>query len=130
MKHSKHIYFILYGILLPLFLGVAIYFYKLNSNIAIPNWVKYNLPDGLWTFSFTSFILCIWGKDKSKLRKTLWIATPIVVSFAFEFSQLWITVGTFDTSDLLWYASCYASSTALYLLTKQKMNFMKHKPPD
>lgn len=67
--------------------------YKLE----IPNWVVYSLPDGLWTYSFTSSICLIWEKK----NKIYWMFFPFIIGVGLEVLQFFnIVSGTFDIVDL------------------------------
>ena len=35
------------------------------ENEYFSGWILYNLPDGLWFYSFVSFILILWNKEVS-----------------------------------------------------------------
>ena len=104
-------------IMLPLFLGIIIYafwrgFYLIDParkifplicNVQPPNWVKYNLPDGLWMYSFLSTFFIIWRDHLSK-HFIAWILLAIILSFFLEILQAkHIVPGTFDWYDLLAY---------------------------
>jgi len=57
----------------------------------IPNWIYFSLPDGLWTYSFTSAFLLF--EDKGKY----WLALPFVLSVGVEILQyLELFKGTYD----------------------------------
>jgi hypothetical protein len=58
------------------------------------DWVVYNLPDALWAFSLTSFIVLATRKD-SRNTKLLYLSLSILVMLVLE-----INVGTFDWLDL------------------------------
>ncbi len=103
---------ILKNSLIPLFIGGIIYLYTRSNNIYfldwissfliipkkidLPNWIQYNLPDGLWTFASTNLMLIIWSYKISK-KTILWIITPLIIGIFLEF-----TYGTFDPIDLLY----------------------------
>ncbi|MFT4758621.1 MAG: hypothetical protein ACI9XO_000527 [Paraglaciecola sp.] len=123
--NSRH--FLKYGcihIVLPLFLGVAIYFIWGNSSskllemlqrllrndlffglkewlqamISIPNFVIYQLPDALWAYTFCTTLLWIWQRQNT--------AFVTIIAFSlctiYELMQRWqLTAGTFDILDVL-----------------------------
>lgn len=64
------------------------------------SWTYMSLPDALWTYSFTSFLIIIWHKQSRKVL--LWIIFPILFSVLMEIFQLaGLCPGTFDVIDLL-----------------------------
>jgi hypothetical protein len=70
------------------------------NSIEIPNWVKYNLPDALWVFSFTYLMLTIW-KFKINKSSVFWIFLAPIIGILSEVGQLLGFVsGTFDGKDL------------------------------
>ena len=111
---------ILTQVVLPLFVGTLIYilFRPLNqifwgllnitpietlnnfatSNINLHNWFIYNLPNGLWLFSFIKTISFLKYSSKSNLLLTF----PILIGLIYEFGQFVnILPGTFDTLDIV-----------------------------
>jgi hypothetical protein len=76
------------------------YLRQLFSNLIIsPNWIKFNLPDGIWTYSLTSLMLIIWYKETEK-NLFLYLFIPILC-FMFELGQLIKMIpGTYDHTDL------------------------------
>lgn len=38
------------------------------SDYQVANWIKFNLPDLLWIFDFTSIMLIIWKDVQSKIK--------------------------------------------------------------
>ncbi len=57
------------------------------------NWVVYNLPDALWAFSLTSFVLLATRNDIRK-TKLIYLSVSITMMLAIEF-----LVGTIDLLD-------------------------------
>ena len=66
--------------------------FRLDSNL---DWIVYNLPDALWAFSLTSFILLSTRTDSKKIQ-LLYLFTGILVMLFLE-----NTIGTFDWLDIL-----------------------------
>jgi hypothetical protein len=58
------------------------------------DWVNYNLPDALWAFSLTSFILLATRKD-NHYTKFFYLFISIVIMLVLE-----MKVGTFDWLDI------------------------------
>lgn len=92
----------------PIFFGVLIYIFSRTNNIyalkflnfnnkkiEIPDWVNYNLVDGIWSFSLTMLIIIIWDWQVNK-NSILWILVILVLSLLME-----IEFGTFDWMDVL-----------------------------
>ncbi|MCU0351390.1 MAG: hypothetical protein MUF43_11275 [Flavobacterium sp.] len=92
---------------IPLFVGLMIYLLSRSQEIYInkcidlksykitlPNWLKFNLIDGLWSFSLVSTLLifCNWKIDSFSIK---------ILIFAYIFVFLFeISFGTFDWLDL------------------------------
>lgn len=71
----------------------------LEFNNQMPSWVIFNLPDGLFAFSYTSLMAAIWTEHK---RKVIWILLLPVLLIAIEILQkLQFTKGTFDPLDIV-----------------------------
>lgn len=74
---------------------------SLFSNLCMPAWFIYSLPDGLWMFSFVLLILSIWDYKLNR-DAIIWLSIAIVIGFIFEFTQLYFThLGSFDWLDIL-----------------------------
>jgi hypothetical protein len=102
-------------VFLPLLLGGSIYlaarptalaftnYASFSWTIYLPNWVVYNLPDGLWSYSFMSFTLIVWCSTTS-LNAQLWRITAFSLGTLLEIGQYFHLIsGTFDTLDVLIY---------------------------
>ena len=86
----------------------------------LPAWTIYSLPDALWLFSFTSFMLIIW-RDKFSTQSIFWIFIAPTVGLLSEIGQAFHFVrGTFDATDL---ALILIASTLPFitLIKKQKL---------
>jgi len=57
--------------------------FKLGSNF---DWLVYNVPDGLWSFSFTSFLLIACRNDRPATRK-LYLASGSILMVCIEVAQ-------------------------------------------
>lgn len=79
--------------------------YIRNKNVMIEPyyWIKYNLPAGLWLFSYMFIMDAIWGESKSVNRKMfIWILP--VIAFLSELMQTFgLCPGTFDILDVVSY---------------------------
>ena len=66
-------------------------------------WVKYNMPAGLWLFSYMFIIDSLWGDDNNTVYKCFLYVLPIM-ALASELMQLLkILPGTYDIIDLFSY---------------------------
>jgi len=66
----------------------------------IPSWVYFSLPDGLWTYSFTSSIVIFWKADARQVNR--WLLMPFLFAIVLEVFQCFhVFPGTFDFLDLL-----------------------------
>ena len=89
-----------------------------RSNDGMPNvyeWVKYNLPAGLWLFAYMFVIDAVWGKDKNCVSMYFLYVLPLL-AVASEFMQfVGLLPGTFDIMDLV----SYISATILFVIIKK-----------
>ena len=64
-------------------------------------WFFFSLPDGLWVYSFTSFMFIIW-RFKFSRHSIFWISIGPLLALCGEIGQaLGVVIGTFDPTDLL-----------------------------
>lgn len=74
-----------------------------SYSLILPNWFLYSLPDGLWLFSYISFLLIIWDNKVSK-KNIFWILLLPIIAVSSELAQFMeIIPGTFDIVDLIFY---------------------------
>ena len=68
----------------------------------VPSFVKYSLPDGLWVYAFTYFLVSLWKFDEDIGReKYLIMGLPLLLGGGAEVLQLFfVQLGTFDFQDL------------------------------
>lgn len=105
------------NVILPIFLGITIYVYcrgfyfidpkqklfPLFHYSKLPNWIIYNLPDGLWFYALLSTLSIVWKEYSSKYF-VMWLLLAIILTYLSEISQAFhIIPGTFDWYDLLAY---------------------------
>jgi len=65
------------------------------------NWFFFSLPGGLWVYSFTSFMLIVWGLKFSR-HSIFWISIGPLIALGGEIGQAFgVVIGTFDPTDLL-----------------------------
>ena len=112
-------------IIVPMVLGAFVYvcfrqkdlfgisslaFPSLFPGQTLPYWVLFNLPDALWAYSLTSFIMILWMSITGRVSQ-LWFIVGVCVAICFELGQYFqIIEGTFDQLDLVWIlAACIIS---------------------
>ena len=82
--------------LFPLLIGIIIY----RNSFVFDPWVSNYLPDGLWSFSFTSSLFFVQGEKKYFFNIILVVGLGITI----EFLQLSNHIkGTFDFVDIVVY---------------------------
>jgi len=70
----------------------------------LPGWVLYSLPDGLWTYAYTSLMVNIWHTSEKSNIKLFWLLSGVLLAIGTEFGQLFgLLVGTFDVLDIYFY---------------------------
>jgi hypothetical protein len=107
---------IFYNTLIPLLIGVIIY----NLNGIIDTKLINYLPDALWAYSLTIFILWIWEWQINIFNTTLVFSTELL----FEMLQKSKFIsGTFDKFDIL----TYFISSLIGLLIIRIFNFAKNQ---
>lgn len=125
-------------VLFPIFLGIMIYvlyreptFNAVNwlglkeslKNISmrdnlidLPNWVVYNLPDGLWMLAFTYLVLFIFEFKFKRNFIFFTLFMPLTISLISEIGQSFRFIqGTFDPLDILFYIIGYSLPIILNL---------------
>lgn len=124
-------------VVLPMIAGAIIYLFSRSNSIFFIGWVnhflnysfekielpffiKYNLVDGIWTFSLTSLILIIWDWDLYKIK--LWIILVILLTIFLE-----MKFGTFDYIDLLISLLGILSPILYTLINNFKFKFYEQK---
>lgn len=99
-------------------LGLSDSIEDFRSNSEMPNvydWVKYNLPAGLWLFAYMCVIDAVWGKDKNRVSMYFLYVLPLL-AVASEFMQfVGLLPDTFDAMDLL----SYVSAILLFVIIKK-----------
>jgi hypothetical protein len=84
-------------------IGVSLKIDNTNILIPLPKWVVYNLPDGLWLYSFLMLLIFIWQGQNNR-EAFLWYSLLIVIALGSELLQKYsLTLGTFDLLDILAY---------------------------
>tara|TARA_R110002033_G_scaffold83225_3_gene134173 strand:- start:169 stop:600 length:432 start_codon:yes stop_codon:yes gene_type:complete len=92
------------------------------SEYQLSEWIKYNLPDLLWVFGFTSVMLIIWKGISSKI-KIAYVILPLFIGVASEILQYYNPkFGTFDFKDIVFYIIGFISSILILKTINQLKN--------
>ena len=74
---------------------------SLVTDISLPDWILYSLPDALWLYAFAYSILLIWNKQISRTSLAC-LAIVFIIGIGHELGQFYgIISGTFDPLDLV-----------------------------
>jgi len=74
----------------------------LTTNLQIPKWMIFSLPDTLWVYSLTAFMIITWNDNPISKNAMFWMSLGPILGIAPEFGQkIGIISGTFDLVDLL-----------------------------
>ena len=87
-----------------------------GSQEHLPNFLIYNIPDGLWVFAVTNSMLIIWDAE-IRDNNLLWVLSGLLLAVPAELGQiafLSLVPGTFDVLDLLIYFIGFLSSLSLF----------------
>ncbi len=91
---------------------------KLGSNF---DWLVYNVPDGLWSFSFMSFLMIACRNDHPRTVR-FYLVFGLTLMVAVEITQGSILPGTYDNHDLVaTVAGAWLSYVLLIRLRNQKL---------
>jgi hypothetical protein len=84
--------------------GVAIH--------SLPDWVIYSLPNALWAYALTAFMLRLWGRRLTR-GSAPWILVGPLLAIGWEVGQSsGLVPGTFDLTDLLFVVLALAAAFA------------------
>ncbi|MGC9341838.1 MAG: hypothetical protein ACP5E3_03985 [Bacteroidales bacterium] len=96
-----------------------------KSDLQIPAWFIFSLPDGLWAFAYTYLIIGIWSGDQSKYKFIWYVSIPGLL-IGHECLQLFgIINGTYSTEDLVF--EFLGIGIALLLQFKKDINQYYHE---
>lgn len=91
------------------------------SNILVNDFVRYNLPDGLWVLAYM-LIIDVLKNNEQRFMKLWWVLYLPTIALISEIMQLTSLIeGTFDYLDLL----CYLIPIILYLIYSHYGNLFK-----
>jgi hypothetical protein len=86
---------------------------------AVPDFIKYSLPDGLYCAAYILLMDAIWDKQNG-IAKYFFLSIVPVMAIVIEILQYYgIVKGTFDVYDLI----CYAVPVLLYVFIEVKIVF-------
>jgi hypothetical protein len=89
------------------------------SDIELPQWTIYNLPDALWLFAFTNLMLLLWD-NKFTRHSIFWILVAPIIGLLSELGQaIHFIPGTFDFMDL---TLLIFATTLPFMLNYKKLN--------
>jgi len=81
-----------------------------KTTFKIPYFIKYCLPNALWTSSYILMVNAVLRKENNKL---FWAILLPIIAAVLEIFQIWkIVPGTFDIADLL----CFLLPTISYFV--------------
>lgn len=98
---------------------------SMSLALSTDNFVRYNLPDGLWMLSLCLFFIALWGNRKSAIP---WLIFAFGMGLSLEiFQHFGITKGTFDFIDILFYLIAFVFALLIYFtLIFNKWKIGKH----
>ena len=74
------------------------------SDVQLPQWLLYSLPDGLWVYATTSWMVLIWREPRS----WLWLSTGVLLAVGAEAGQaVGCIPGTYQHLDMLFYGGAF-----------------------
>jgi len=93
-----------------------------DRSFEVPDFVIYNLADGLWSFALSAFILIIW--ENHLIAKRLWLIAVFIFVIGIEFLQKGqLLEGTFDNLDVLANVTGFALSILILSYYKTTPNY-------
>ena len=130
---------LIYGAIVPLTIGIILYLlfrpttiflFRLTEMVGLkniiehlrseiiqgkmPDWIIYNVPDGLWSFALTTTMLQHW-ENKVDLNNTFWIIFIPLFGISLELFQKWHLIsGTFDMADIFAILIGFAFSISIF----------------
>jgi len=85
------------------------------NGFSLPEWVRFCLPDGLWSLSYILFI------DALVKRSLVWTAViPAIGAISELLQSIGVLPGTFDIIDLAFYCLPYIIYLAYYELRQRR----------
>jgi hypothetical protein len=89
------------------------------AQTAVPHWLIYSLPDGLWVYALTALMVLLWRGTDTLPVKMFWLSMGLLLGAGSELGQLaGVLPGAFDPIDLL---VCLVAPAAALLLTSRRL---------
>ena len=74
----------------------------------IPPVILYSLPDGIWVYSATYFMIMIWENNLKDISAWVWISLPFICSITAELLQsVQLVEGHYCSYDMMFYISFF-----------------------
>lgn len=90
----------------------------------LPDWVIYCLPNGLWVYAYTAYMLLVWRRGSTAKLNSVWPHLGIMLGLASEIFQIFGVIhGTFDIFDCSTYILFYF--IALIMIRHKSENIYK-----
>lgn len=83
-------------------------------NWNVPYWVKFSLPDGLYSAAYILIINAIWYKNNGLVKYIIVSVVPLLTISSEILQFFGLVKGTFDFYDIV----CYAIPPLLYIVIK------------
>jgi hypothetical protein len=88
---------------------------------ALPHWLVYSLPDGLWVYALTALMILLWRGTGSLPLKMFWLSLGLLLGAGSELAQLaGVLPGAFDKADLL---ICLIAPAVALVFTSRRIPF-------
>ncbi len=74
------------------------------SGVQLPDWLLYSLPDGVWVYAITMWMLIIWDGAPP----WFWLLLGVVLALGAELGQaIGLVQGTYQHLDMLFYLGAF-----------------------
>jgi hypothetical protein len=86
----------------------------IDINFQITDWAAFTLPDALWGYSLTAFMIITWRNNLTSKNSIFWLSIGPLFCILPELGQMvGLVMGTFDRMDLLF---CVIASIAPFIV--------------
>lgn len=86
----------------------------------LPDWTIYSLPNGLWVYSLTTFMLMVWRRQCASRMDVIWPHIGVALGLGSEVLQLTGTIsGAFDFVD---FSLCMAFYAMAFVLSRRRQD--------
>jgi hypothetical protein len=109
------------------YLQISDYIYSIRNSfsVPVPSAIKSfinTMPGGLWTFSYTVFLMFIWNLKINRRNILYYLIIPVAAVSSELFQLAGLIPGTFNNLDII----SYLTGTALpFLIHRRKLNIKK-----